>query len=302
MPTSDAATLRNYGLDEKQIELFQALQVRSLMSVLLRARERVTGVLTFGSCRHNYDRDDLRFAETYAHQAGTLLENTRLHAEAQAALHARDEFLALAGHELRTPLTSLTYAVDLLRRGQVQRAGDVIERQTARLSRLVELVTCSSQEFSGQMPLRLERLDLAELVRGVAQDLSDLLAQAGCTVRMKADQPVAISGDRAGLEVAVSNLLTNAMKFGAGKPVEVTVDGTDKAATIVVRDHGIGIPVEQQGSVFERYERAVSSKHFGGLGLGLYITSKIVKAHGGDIRVDSRSGEGAVFTIELQKS
>jgi signal transduction histidine kinase len=301
MPTSDAPTLRNYGYVERQIELFEALKVRSLMSVLLHARARVTGVLTFGSRAHIYCRDDLRFAETYANQVGMLLENTRLHAEAQAALRARDEFLALAGHELRTPLTSLTYAVDLLQRGLVRRAADVIARQTARFSRLIDLITCASQEFDGALPLRFERLDLAELARGVTQDLADSLARAGCEVRLNADRPVTISGDRAGLEVAVSNLLTNAIKFGAGKPVEVTVGATDTTATLVVRDHGVGIPADQQGRVFERYERAVSSSHFGGLGLGLYITSKIVKAHGGDIRTDSRVGEGAAFTIELPK-
>lgn len=308
MPMSDAETLRNFGLSERHIEQFQALRVRSLMSVLLYARDEVTGVITFGSCTHNYDRDDLRFAEAYAQQVGAMLENVRLYAQAQAAIRARDDFLCLAGHELRTPITSLRFAVDLLKKGlgpglqAVQRAVDIIARQATRLSRLTELIVLSSQQFGGQLPLRFEQLDLAALVRGVAQDFADLLARAGCELRLSADEPLVVRGDRASLEVVISNLLANAMKFGAGTPVEVTVSSTDTSAVVTVRDRGIGIPAERIGSVFERYERAVPPERFGGLGLGLYITSEIVEAHGGTIRADSRQGEGAAFTIELPKN
>jgi signal transduction histidine kinase len=98
----------------------------------------------------------------------------------------------------------------------------------------------------------------------------------------------------------VTNLLSNAMKFGAGKPIEITVEeapaGTGR---LVVTDHGIGIPSDRLQSIFERFERACSARAYGGLGLGLYIVRNIVEALGGTVRADSVLGSGATFTVEL---
>jgi signal transduction histidine kinase len=305
MPVADEATLREAGLHDGLIQLLAALRVRSMLSVLLRVRDEVTGVLTFAARDRHYDREDLRFAEAYAQQVGTLLENARLYSQAQAAIGARDDFLNLAGHELRTPLTSLQLAVELLRKTlppgppAARRAVDTIARQTTRLSRLTELIVMTARHCDGALPLRFARLDLAALVRDIAVDFADLFARAGCELQLHADEPVPIDGDKTGLEVVVSNLLGNAVKFGKGAPVEVRVLRRDGTARLVVVDHGIGIPVERLQSVFDRYQRAVSLKHFGGLGLGLHITAEIVDAHRGTIRADSRPGEGATFTVEL---
>lgn len=304
LPVTDEATLREAGLVDGHIELIGALRVRSLLSVLLRVRDEVTGVLTFGSRNRHYDREDMRFAEAYAQLVGTLLENARLYAQAQAAIGARDDFLSLAGHELRTPLTSLQLAVDVLRKATpatatAQRAVDTIARQTTRLSRLTELIVMTARQCDGELPLRFTRLDLGVLVRAVTRDFADLFARAGCELRLHADDGVIVEGDETGLEVVVSNLLANAMKFGKGAPIEVRVRRQGGAVRLVVCDHGIGIPLERLESVFDRYQRAVPLNHFGGLGLGLHITAKIVDAHRGQIRADSRPGEGATFTVEL---
>jgi GAF domain-containing protein len=106
MPMIDPASMRASGLSEEQVALIERLRIRSAMSVLLRVRAEVTGVLTIASCARTYDREDLRFAEAYADQVGTLMENTRLLAQAREALRARDDFLQLTGHELRTPLAA----------------------------------------------------------------------------------------------------------------------------------------------------------------------------------------------------
>jgi len=305
MQMADESTLREAGLADGQIDLLVALRVRSVLSVLLRVRDVVTGVLTFATRERNYDRDDMRFAEAYAQQVGTLLENTRLYAQAQAAIGARDDFLSLAGHELRTPLTSLQLAVDLLKKSLslppplAQRAVDTIDRQATRLSRLTELIVLSAQHCDGDLPLRFARIDLAALVTDVTSDFADLFARAGCEVGLHAEPGLVVDGDQTGLEVVISNLLANALKFGKGAPVEIRVQRDDDRVLVVVVDHGIGIPPERLDSVFERYERAVSPKNFGGLGLGLHISAKIVDAHRGTIHVDSRPGEGATFTVEL---
>ncbi|MBZ5715181.1 sensor histidine kinase [Nannocystis pusilla] len=306
MQMADEPTLREAGLAQGHIDLLVALRVRSVLSVLVRSRDAVTGVLTFASRDRNYDREDMRFAEAYAQQVGTLLENTRLYAQAQAAIAARDDFLSLAGHELRTPLTSLQLAVELLKKSLspppppvAQRAVDTIARQATRLSRLAEVIVLAAKNCDGDLPLRFARLDLAALVAEVTRDFGELFTRSGCDVRLRADPEVMVDGDQTGLEVVISNLLANALKFGKGAPVEITVRRDDDTARLVIHDHGIGIPPERLDSVFERYHRAVSPTNFGGLGLGLHITARIVEAHRGRIRVDSRPGEGATFIVEL---
>ncbi|WP_434424706.1 ATP-binding protein [Nannocystis pusilla] len=306
IPVADGDTLRKNDLPPRQIDFFETLCVRSMMSVPLFARDAVTGVLTFASDTRSYDRDDLRFAEAYAQQIGMVLENITLLARAREAIRARNDFLLLAGHELRTPLTALKLAIDLLRRKliepvlpPVQRAIDKIGQQATRLTRLIDLVVLAPLHDGRTPPLRIEQLDLCELVRNVIRDSADLPTRHGCELRYSSERPILVQGDRTGLEVVVSNLLSNALKFGAGRPVEVSVVGDERRATLIVRDRGIGIPADRIPHIFERYERAASSANFGGLGLGLHIAAQIVAAHGGQIHVDSRIGEGSTFTVEL---
>ena len=99
----------------------------------------------------------------------------------------------------------------------------------------------------------------------------------------------------------ITNLLGNAIKYGEGKPIEVTIGETEEYARLEVRDQGIGIPLEDQQRVFERFERAVSDRHYGGLGLGLWITRQVVEAHRGTIRLESKPGEGTTFIVELPR-
>jgi signal transduction histidine kinase len=124
------------------------------------------------------------------------------------------------------------------------------------------------------------------------------LAQAGCTVNVNAPEALRGLWDRARLEQVVTNLLTNAARYGHGKPIDISLAQDGEAVRLVVRDHGIGIAPEDQQRIFERFERA-SSRNFGGLGLGLYIARQIVEAHGGTIRVSSELGVGSSFTVEL---
>jgi signal transduction histidine kinase len=105
--------------------------------------------------------------------------------------------------------------------------------------------------------------------------------------------------DPMALETVAGNLLSNAIKFGSARPIEVAVARDDGSARLTITDHGIGIPVEQQSRIFERFERAVSSRHYGGFGLGLWVARHLVEAHGGTIEVASRQGEGSRFTVSL---
>ncbi len=120
---------------------------------------------------------------------------------------------------------------------------------------------------------------------------------------LSVDVPEAMPGlwDRSRVDQALTNLLSNALKYGAGRPIAVAVTDGDGSVKVSVRDQGIGIAPEDRERVFGRFERAVSSSHYGGLGLGLYIANEIVQAHGGAIEVESVPGFGATFTITLPR-
>lgn len=232
-----------------------------------------------------------------------------LYLEAQRAVRLRDEFLLTASHELRTPVTSLRLSLQNLRRGQrsgrqdaevVSRAVDIAARQGDRLNRLVDDLLDVSRLETGRFPLELEDVDLGAVVRDVVERFGADLDTAHCEVAIRGDGAVG-RWDRSRIDQVVTNLLANAMKFGAGTPIEIVVDEDAGAARLTVRDQGIGIDESQQASIFERFGRAVSTYSYGGVGLGLYISRRIVEAHGGTIRVESRPGAGATFTVELPR-
>jgi len=225
----------------------------------------------------------------------------------QEAVRLRDEFLSIASHELRTPITSLQLMVQGLTQGVLSPSPEntlrtfvLAERQIKRLTRLVEELLEVSRIQAGCLAFEFERLDLVAVVREVAQRFEVELARVRCSLSLNSDLPVIGCWDRSKLEQIATNILSNAMKFGAGKPIEITVEeaptGTGR---LVITDHGIGIPPERLPRIFERFERAVSARAYGGLGLGLYIVRSIVEALGGTVRADSLLGSGSTFTVEL---
>jgi signal transduction histidine kinase len=179
------------------------------------------------------------------------------------------------------------------------RSLDLISRQGYRLKRQVDALLDVVRIEAGKMWLESTDMDLVELVKEVLASLEIGLARAACEVKLDASEPVCGTWDRSRIEQVVSNLLWNALKFGPGRPIEITVRKEGRTARLVVTDHGIGIDPEQREHIFDRFTRAVSATHFGGIGLGLYICREIVTAHGGTIRVESRLGEGATFIVEL---
>lgn len=241
------------------------------------------------------------------------LERELLYREAVDGIRARDDFLSVASHELRTPLTSLQLAVQILQRtaerepeaslaSETARTKlELANRQVERLSRLITELMDISKITAGRMRLELEQFDLVELVRDVKSRLDDEAARAQSPLTLNATAPVVGHWDRMRVEQVVVNLLTNAFKFGAKKPVELSVEARGALACLRVTDHGIGIQPEDIQRIFGRYEQSISPRAYGGLGLGLYIVRQIVKAHGGEIRVESQPGVGSTFTAELPR-
>jgi signal transduction histidine kinase len=174
-----------------------------------------------------------------------------------------------------------------------------VDQQLDRLRQLVGALLDVSELQTGRFALSREEVDLAELVVEVLERLSAPLQRARCLVEPRKVERVVGWWDRTRMEQVIIGLLGNAMKFGAGKPIEIQVLAGQGHARLVVKDQGMGIPAEAQSRIFERLTRAVSERNYGGLGLGLFIARRIVGAHGGDIRVESEPGEGATFIVEL---
>jgi PAS domain S-box-containing protein len=230
----------------------------------------------------------------------------------QYALGVRDEFISIASHELKTPITSMKMQIQILDRMrkkqgveslQPERLSRTLEtcvRQLDRLDRLVEDMLDISRMGSDKFTFDVEKADFSHIVLEVLDQFQIECQYIGCEIRSEIEPGLFAELDRFRMEQVVSNLIGNAIKYGAGSPIEVIL--RRKGAELVelrVRDYGLGIAKEAQDRIFNRFERAVSVRNISGLGLGLYIVRNIVDAHHGSIRVESDLGQGAIFIVEL---
>ncbi|MEW6055095.1 MAG: PAS domain S-box protein [Bdellovibrionota bacterium] len=240
-----------------------------------------------------------------------MSQRKKLEEDLREAVRARDEFLSIASHELKTPITSMKLQAEVQMRRLKRReplATDVthlerfissVDKQVDRITRLVEDMLDISRLEHGKLPIEREYIDLVEVVQEVVERFSEPLRFAGCQCRVLFDGAVQGRWDRARIEQVVANLISNAIKYGAGTPIEVQVSLDETNARISVKDHGLGIANEDLERIFKRYERALSTGRISGLGLGLYISKQIVELHGGTIAVESELGKGSVFTVSL---
>ena len=265
-------------------------------------------------------RDDAGQLRGFAKVTRDLTEQRRAEEErlklarAEAALRLRDEFLSIASHELRTPLNALLLhaaSLDFVIRsesssgtplpgGLLDRVAS-ITRQGARLNELIERLLDVSRLATGRLAIKLEPMDLVEVVNEIVATYRPEAETIGSPIRVSAPPGVPGFWDPLRVGQIITNLLSNALKYGRAKPIDVTVETKGDRARIAVRDHGIGIPREQWESIFDRFDRGAVPRDTAGLGLGLYIVDRLVRAHGGTVALDSVVGKGSTFTVELPR-
>jgi signal transduction histidine kinase len=283
----------------------------AVLGVPLAVAGRTLGALRLTRPRSSgFDTADLALAEDVAGRAALAIEIARAYRKTEEAIRARDECLSVASHELRTPLATLQATTEALlagAHGGVPSASPLaaplhsIARQVARLSRL-------ANQILDTIALETTGIDLARTDVDLASVAADVVARVNSIPRPPGEvmlaAPCAVRGlwDRARLEQVVETLVSNALRFGGGKPIAIRVGRREDRALLTVEDHGLGIPSERLGSLFARFERAGAARSIGGLGLGLHLGRAIVGLHGGTMRVESVVGRGTTFFVELPLS
>ncbi|QSQ22001.1 AAA family ATPase [Pyxidicoccus parkwayensis] len=303
-----ATTLAETGHGPDYVNRVLELGTKTAMHVPLNARGKTLGVITLASATpgRRYGEADLDLAQELARRVAVCIENARLYRASQDAIRLRDEFLSVASHELNTPLTSLRLMVQSLLRHAPEALSDAalralrtVDGQSLRLATLIEELLDVSRLHAGRLDLNLEQVDLRDVIQRVTARLREPLARAGCELKVRVDGPIRGRWDATRLGQVLLNLLSNAIKFGAGKPILLEAGHEHGLAWLRVRDHGIGIAPDRLPHIFDRFERAVSVRAYGGLGLGLHLVREILTALGGGIHVESTVGAGTCFTVEL---
>jgi signal transduction histidine kinase len=232
-----------------------------------------------------------------------------LYEKAKEAVELRDTFLSVASHELKTPLTSLKLQFQLLERivgknDSVTAAslkipfGRVLD-QVRRLTLLVDDLLDVSRIAANKMELHFEKVELKNLLEEIANQFESEARKAGSPLRLSLGSEVIGTWDRGRLEQIFTNLISNAIKYGNGNPIDISLEKNHSTVRVNFTDHGIGIAPLDQQRIFERYERAVGERSISGLGLGLWIVQRIVDRLGGKIHLQSTPGEGSTFTVTL---
>jgi PAS domain S-box-containing protein len=294
--------------------------VRSLLGVPLRADSKVVGVLHIGTLYiRRFTDAEVRLLQIIADRVAMAISHARLYEAAQqarreaeeagVALQLRDDFLSVAAHELKTPVTSLRGLSEWLIRS-VDRAQEVdparqrralvmINRQAQSLTRLVTQLLELSRLEAGRLDLDLQVEDLTTLVSRLVDQARAVTDQH--EIIMSAPGEVHASIDALRFEQVVTNLLDNAIKYSPdGGRIDVTLQrDASRHVRLTIQDHGIGIPPDQVGMIFERYHQAHADSHRSGLGLGLFISQQIIARHGGRILAESTVGSGSRFTVEI---
>lgn len=241
-----------------------------------------------------------------------ITERKKVEEKLKELNYQKDEFISIASHELKTPISSIKIMSQLaskkLTKSNDKSTLDLVNRiegQVEKLTSLVGDLLDASRIQSGKLDLKKDKFELVELIKEVISDITTTYeTEKPFSIEFKTKQKIIINADRFRLTQVLSNLFTNAIKYSPeGGKINVNVKKKNNAIEVSVTDYGIGIPKEKQDLIFNRFYQAERQKdkenRFSSLGLGLYISSNIIKQHGGKIWVESDRGKGSTFFFTL---
>jgi len=240
-------------------------------------------------------------------------ENDRLRtrvAELEAAVSARDDFLAIAAHELRNPMTPILGQVERLNRmvthgsfsvAQVSGALGLLKQLIQLFIKRATTLLDVSRMTTGRLQLHAETFELNELVLRVVKAHEAAAEHAGSKIVYAQERVLRVYLDPLAVEQILDNVLLNALRYGGGRPVAIMVGGDDARVWMTVTDQGPGISPADRNRIFERFEQAVSSRTQGGFGIGLWVVGQLVQAMGGEITVESALNQGSSFKVTLPR-
>ena len=297
--------------DAERLELIRGLGVASFMIVPMVSHDRALGTVTLATAESgvHYTEEDLRLAEEIAARTALSIENAQAYQQLETANRLKDEFLATLSHELRTPLNAIAGYARMLKSGAISaektpHALDVMDRNAASLTQIVEDVLDVSRIISGKSRLDVHPLDLGKLLRDAIASVMPAIDAKNLQLHTAIDADVGqVLGDSDRLQQVVWNLLSNAVKFTPRSGhLQVRLEHVDSHVDIVVSDSGIGIRPDFLPHIFERFRQAEAgpTRRHGGLGLGLAIARHLVEMHGGTISATSEGeGKGAAVRVTL---
>jgi len=226
--------------------------------------------------------------------------------ELEEALRARDRFLSIAAHELRNPMAPLVLQVGLLlksaRRGEMARVIDGLEQLEVIVGRYVKranVLLDFTRLASDRIALEPVRLDVAAHVRAIAAGYVAMAGHGGSELRIITPQSLTAFIDPMAVEQILENLVSNAIKFGSGQPIDITLAHEAGAMRLTIRDRGPGISPDDQTRIFAPFEKVMARADGGGFGVGLWVVGRLVAEMGGRIELDSALGNGATFAVIL---
>ena len=306
----DGATLERLPADDALVlPIVRAMGWRAALFVPLVVHDRTLGVLQLYGARRDFGQDDLVLAEDFGRRLAVAMENARLYADAQRAIRARDETVAIVSHDLRNPVNAITMlAGNLLRTAEQDNIPptrveylNVITRAARQADALIQDLLDISRIEAGRLRIEPAPEELESIIEAAVDLLAPLAAERSLELRLEipADLPDVLA-DSGRIHQVVSNLVGNAIKFTSAGHITIRAWHAGREVTVSITDTGSGIAPEHLPYLFDRYWQAGRGPR-GGAGLGLPIAKGIIEAHGGRIWVDSRSGEGTTcyFTIPM---